>query len=349
MSDGSLSQDEIDALLQGSDDAEQPASQTAAPQGQAPPAQTVDQNAVKEIFSTIISGSVLPALSMYLGGRNIHLTNITVEAKPQNAIANDFPGKNVQVDIDYQGSLNGRNLIIFNTADAGRIGALMMGNDSGASVELTEAHLSTVQEFVNQFLSLMANQLSSRTGGNITTTPPAISVADSPASLQIPQANPVKITYDFNIEGIASVKMFHVLDGAIVSAVTPASGTGMFQQQALGVQQNVHQADISSVKYPQFGETGMAHPASTEISMLLDVPMTLTVELGRTSRLVKEILGLGEGSVIELDKLAGEPVDLLVNGKLLAKGEVVVIDENFGVRITDIVTPDERFAHVSQQ
>ena len=70
--------------------------------------------------------------------------------------------------------------------------------------------------------------------------------------------------------------------------------------------------------------------------------MSVTVELGRTKMYIKDILGLGEGSIIELDKLAGEPVDLLVNGKLIAKGEVVVIDENFGVRVTDIVSPTDR-------
>ena len=80
----------------------------------------------------------------------------------------------------------------------------------------------------------------------------------------------------------------------------------------------------------------------TTLDLLMDVQMTLTVELGRTKKYVKDILNLGEGSIIELDKLAGEPVDVLVNGKLIAKGEVVVIDENFGVRITDIVAPPER-------
>ena len=76
--------------------------------------------------------------------------------------------------------------------------------------------------------------------------------------------------------------------------------------------------------------------------------MSLTVELGRTKMYIKDILGLGEGSIIELDKLAGEPVDLLVNGKLIAKGEVVVIDENFGVRVTDIVSPTDRIKSESK-
>lgn len=76
--------------------------------------------------------------------------------------------------------------------------------------------------------------------------------------------------------------------------------------------------------------------------MLFDIPLQVTVELGRTTKVVKEILELSPGSIIELDKLAGEPVDILVNQKLVARGEVVVIDENFGVRITDIISQKER-------
>jgi len=78
------------------------------------------------------------------------------------------------------------------------------------------------------------------------------------------------------------------------------------------------------------------------INRLLDVNLNLSVELGRKRMQIKEILDLGPGKIIELDKLAGEPVDLLVNGKLLAKGEVVVVDENFGVRITDLADPKDR-------
>ncbi len=83
------------------------------------------------------------------------------------------------------------------------------------------------------------------------------------------------------------------------------------------------------------------------IGLIMDVYMEMTVELGRTKKLIKEILGMGEGTIIELDKLAGEPVDILVNHKLIAKGEVVVIDENFGVRVTEIVSPMERMAEMS--
>jgi flagellar motor switch protein FliN/FliY len=80
----------------------------------------------------------------------------------------------------------------------------------------------------------------------------------------------------------------------------------------------------------------------TNLELILDIPLEVKVELGRTTRKIREVLELGPGSVVELDKLAGEPVDILVNEKLFAKGEVVVIDENFGVRITDILTIEER-------
>jgi flagellar motor switch protein FliN/FliY len=82
------------------------------------------------------------------------------------------------------------------------------------------------------------------------------------------------------------------------------------------------------------------------LDILLDVPLQVTVELGKTHTPIKQILEYGQGSLITLDKLAGEPVDLLVNGKYFAKGEVVVIDENFGVRITSILSPAERIAQL---
>ena len=78
------------------------------------------------------------------------------------------------------------------------------------------------------------------------------------------------------------------------------------------------------------------------LDFILDIPLKVTVELGRTSVVIKELLQLGQGSVLELDKLAGEPLEILVNGKLVAKGEVVVVNEKFGIRLTDIISPVER-------
>jgi flagellar motor switch protein FliN len=78
------------------------------------------------------------------------------------------------------------------------------------------------------------------------------------------------------------------------------------------------------------------------LDFILDIPLKVTVELGRTTLIIKDLLQLGQGSVLELDKLAGEPLEILVNGKLVAKGEVVVVNEKFGIRLTDIISPIER-------
>ncbi len=107
---------------------------------------------------------------------------------------------------------------------------------------------------------------------------------------------------------------------------------------SMGAQPNVQPATFSNFEqYPPLQQS-----ESKNLDMLLDIPLQVTVELGRTRRSVKEILELSSGSIIELDKLAGEPVDILVNNRLIAKGEVVVIDENFGVRVTDIISQSDR-------
>ncbi|WP_246838594.1 flagellar motor switch protein FliN, partial [Leptospira stimsonii] len=116
-------------------------------------------------------------------------------------------------------------------------------------------------------------------------------------------------------------------------------GMGMGGMGGMGM--SAGSMSVKSVAFPNLG-TASGASSTPNLNLLMDVQMSVTVELGRTKMYIKDILGLGEGSIIELDKLAGEPVDLLVNGKLIAKGEVVVIDENFGVRVTDIVSPTDR-------
>ncbi len=91
-----------------------------------------------------------------------------------------------------------------------------------------------------------------------------------------------------------------------------------------------------------------AGPAGNDLNMILDIPVQLTVELGRTRIPIKNILQLAQGSVVELDALAGEPMDVLVNGFLIAQGEVVVVNDKFGIRLTDIVTPSERMRRLSR-
>ncbi|WP_346235554.1 flagellar motor switch phosphatase FliY [Lysinibacillus telephonicus] len=104
----------------------------------------------------------------------------------------------------------------------------------------------------------------------------------------------------------------------------------------------VQPVNVQQAQFATFENANISKDEARNLNMLLDIPLQVTVELGRTKHSVKEILQLASGSIIELDKLAGEPVDILVNSRLIAKGEVVVIDENFGVRITDILSQADR-------
>ncbi|OIJ13155.1 flagellar motor switch phosphatase FliY [Anaerobacillus alkalilacustris] len=122
------------------------------------------------------------------------------------------------------------------------------------------------------------------------------------------------------------------------------------QPQSFGGPSNVGQpnrsANVQPVAFSSFDTPSLNEVEAKNLNMLLDIPLQVTVELGRTKRSIKEILELSQGSIVELDKLAGEPVDILVNSKLIAKGEVVVIDENFGVRVTDIISQTDRLKNL---
>lgn len=113
-------------------------------------------------------------------------------------------------------------------------------------------------------------------------------------------------------------------------------------QQQMQMRPQQPQVQVQQAQFANFESPSLNKSESNNLNMLLDIPLQVTVELGRTKRSVKEILEMSSGSIIELDKLAGEPVDILVNNRHIAKGEVVVIDENFGVRITDILSQAER-------
>lgn len=105
--------------------------------------------------------------------------------------------------------------------------------------------------------------------------------------------------------------------------------------------------EVSPAAFTNFDNSASV-AAGNDINMILDIPVLLTVELGRTRIPIKHILQLAQGSVVELEAMAGEPMDVLVNGYLIAQGEVVVVNDRFGIRLTDIVTPSERMRRLSR-
>ena len=120
------------------------------------------------------------------------------------------------------------------------------------------------------------------------------------------------------------------------------------EEQAATVSVNEDGAPVFESASATVTSSGGANNPMQDIQMVLDIPVQLSVELGRTRVPIKYILQLAQGSIVELDALAGEPMDVLINGYLIAQGEVVVVNDKFGIRLTDIVTPSERMRRVSR-
>ncbi|HOY69901.1 MAG TPA: flagellar motor switch protein FliN [Methylotenera sp.] len=139
--------------------------------------------------------------------------------------------------------------------------------------------------------------------------------------------------------------------GAAMAEQSAAEGTAeedwdaAMSEQASALQAN--KADQSQV-FTEFSAKNKLQDTQNDIDFILDIPVQLTVELGRTKIAIKNLLQLAQGSVVELDGMAGEPMDVLVNGCLIAQGEVVVVNDKFGIRLTDIITPAERIRKINR-
>ena len=122
-----------------------------------------------------------------------------------------------------------------------------------------------------------------------------------------------------------------------------ADQDGMADDWAAAMEQQAEEeAQAEQVDFDEFDAAGGAGGNSPELDVILDIPVSISMEVGRTSITIRNLLQLNQGSVIELDRLAGEPLDVLVNGTLIAHGEVVVVNEKFGIRMTDVISPSER-------
>jgi flagellar motor switch protein FliN/FliY len=125
-------------------------------------------------------------------------------------------------------------------------------------------------------------------------------------------------------------------------------GAAIAEQAAAEAAALQKQQTPSAAVFQDFGTKNVRPDTPNDIDFILDIPVQLTVELGRTKIAIKNLLQLAQGSVVELDGLAGEPMDVLVNGCLIAQGEVVVVNDKFGIRLTDIITPSERIRKLNK-
>ncbi|WP_153978003.1 flagellar motor switch phosphatase FliY [Paenibacillus xylanilyticus] len=168
---------------------------------------------------------------------------------------------------------------------------------------------------------------------------PPVASEQLPVHQQMPPQAPQQPAPDYNGYGQVPMDM--------PQGMPPQQPYGMPPQQTYGAPQHYggmpnRNVNVQPVQFANLQNGAYGQVDENNLNLLMDIPLKVTVELGRTQKQIKDILELSQGSIVELDKLAGEPVDILVNNKLIAKGEVVVIDENFGVRVIDIVSQWDR-------
>lgn len=394
-----LSQEEIDALLKSADAAS--SSESSAGQSVDEFLSPLEQDALGEI-GNITFGSAATALSTLLG-KKVEITTPKVSLVLTSELHKEFPKPHVTVHVKYIDGFNGINLLVIKTTDASVIADLMMGGDgSNITEELTELHLSAVQEAMNQMMGSAATSMSTIFNRFVNISPPGIDLLDFTHGTEgkiPPEDKFIKVAFRLTIGDLIDSTIMQLLpvdfakdmvatlmegsssadvpvstgvDSALADkqpvakepkpSPQPAPSQPVYEQPPVqpSYQQpfnpqpayqpmpQSHQAplnrniNVQPVQFADLSQSSISGQAETNLNLLLDIPLRVTVELGRTQKTIKEILDLSQGSIIELDKLAGEPVDILVNNKLIAKGEVVVIDENFGVRVTDIVSQWDR-------
>lgn len=329
MSEHMLSQEEVDALLRGAAAADTPAT-------------LPDLDAVTNLFQRALE-HVAP-LAPPIAGKPFQAGTVTGEFVPWGELRSQWMSPLVAV-WRYETPAKGMQVSVADSSARQQLRAYLADEDP-----------VTV---LNKLALALADGISQATGGRC-------KVADVSSYHEVdPQRfDEVKwrkdetcVVLQMSLRGdTGDISWLEVLPVTVVEEMLVEAGlaepeeaaaaTGSSSGETPASQQRTQSASSQTVSVapaefaPLAPSLGESEPAN--IGLIMDVPLHVTVELGRRRMLVREVLELGKGSLIELDKLAGEPVDVFVNGKLIAKGEVVVIDENFGVKVTSIVTPAER-------
>ncbi len=390
MSDGVLSQEEINALLNGG--------VPDAGAGGAGNGAMTDQE-----FDTIgevanISMGTAATTLFSLVNKKVEISTPVVSISTWDDIVESHDKPCVLVKIAYTKGLDGSNILVLREDDVKIITDLMMGGDgSNIEGEVGEIHLSAISEAMNQMMGSSATSLSSMLNKMIDISPPNAQLTDLAKSGDGSEIDNflkddfVKIAFRMQIGDLVDSEMMQlypvslakemcssvlqnmesdsqstVEDGANAApepapaapepapapapapqAADPNAGAPQMGQQMMGqpmmgqpmmpYYQPGAQVNVQPAQFSTFSPGFSAQFAQENIDLILDVPLEVTVELGRTNKTIQEILDFTPGTIIELNKIAGEPIDVLVNGKYVAKGEVVVIEESFGVRITEII------------
>lgn len=407
MSDGAISQDEIDALLSGVD---------MGGLGSAgfPPSKSNEKQLNTAPLAEFSSeaASVLADSLTTMTGTTFTVGAPVVEQVNRDQLLRKIPEMIVGVTADFSEGLSGDHLFLLAPEFAQKLAGLINKEDSP---ELDDMALSVISEIVSQHSGSEITKLSQTGKFPGLNSNPAEAVHVPKAMVRYPSNTFILISYPVTTDGgvftfweaiakdaasliigalggsddldlgggLSAAEMQQMtgmaggmgskqgMNGMGMQGMGAMNGMGMqgypqgmgnmqgamngMGMQNMGMQgmngmgmqgmsggmMGMNVPNVQALQYPNL-QQGISSMEQGNIGLIMDVYMEMTVELGRTKKQIKEILGMGEGTIIELDKLAGEPVDILVNHKPIAKGEVVVIDENFGVRVTEILSPIER-------
>ena len=248
------------------------------------------------------------------------------EARPREALAG-LPGPLLAMRFELNKGLSGAGALLVPGAAALRLARMLLAEDPAEVPDAPgEAERDGFGELANQVAGTVATALGALAGVAVGfEASNAEWLPGGGGAFQVP-ADGQALAVDLRA-GMVEAEAILVVPAAAFAAAAPAAPP---------------RAAAPPAALPSLPEPPAPRNGNGGIEMLLDVSLPVSVELGRTRMMIRDILHLAPGSILELDKLAGDPVEILINGKSIARGEVVVIDENFGVRLTSIVTPSER-------
>lgn len=315
--------------------------------------------------------------------RRVNITTPRVKKCLFSEIMGSLATPKVATIVEFKEGLLGSNLMVLDVNDANIIADLMMGGEGKpTSTEFTDLQLSAVAEAMNQMIGSASTSMSTMIERKVDILPPHVRMWNNPQSIDYDAIDPseyvYRIAFNLSVEGLIESEIMQIFSNEVVEEIeksmlgisepaTPTSTAPMATPAATPVEpvQPVAQAVVQPT--PQPVAQAVAQPAAAQVSqpqfqpladatvktgdnldLILDVPLNLSVVLGRSQKKIRDILSLNVGSVVELDNLTDEPLDILLNGKLIAQGEVVVINENFGIRITNILTMSERLHSINK-
>lgn len=349
MNDNFLSQDEIDALLGKSNGVDE------CNLGD------VEKDIIGEVGNISMSTAATTLSSLL--NRQVLITTPRVSCIALQQIKDESVVPKVVADIEFKQGLSGNNLLMMDEMDASIIANLMMGGDGKVEEsELTELELSAVGEAMNQMIGSASTAMATMLGKQIDILPPNVELWDLKEDLKSKAINTnqsiCKIAFDLNVEGLIESEIMQIFPIETVKEVSKIMMADTAQEVELEepVEKAVEEPVVSQVapEAPKEKVTvqkpildtltppAEERKAPRNLDLIMDVPLEFSVVLGKSRKTIKEVLSFGNGSVIELNKLADEPLEIFVNGKLIAEGEVVVINENFGIRITNILSKEQR-------